>query len=112
MKSVMTPDGVEYISTPEDAVDLIYQYVGYDLAEYCAKRMEEVDETKLIAEMKAQSDCVAAEGEAEHYRDMLFDIKSVLELMLVREFENKKRLNKEEVYNSLQVIIDDITKEL
>ena len=112
MKSVMTPNGVEYVSTPEDAVELIYQFVGYDLAQYCAERMEEVDEDKLIAEMKAESDCVAAEGEVEYYRDMLFEIKSVIEQMMVEEFEQKKRINKEAIYDKLYHIVEDIQKNL
>lgn len=79
MVTVSTPDGIEYIFSNADAIELIEKYISYDFSRYISDRIAEVDTDKYRAEQEFMSDYHAMEMESEELRNELYEIKSQLE---------------------------------
>ena len=113
MTGIELPSGeVEYIGGYMDAVDIIRRYVGDDLADYCREQFEAADYETVLAQEKAKTDEIAVMQENEELRNVLEDIQSTLDQLIEREFEQKQRINKQEVFLTLTDVLEMIQRSL
>ena len=108
----MTPHGLAYINSPSDAGAVCRNFVSEDFARYIENNLTFIDREKLLAKEKAQTDAEAMEGEIEAYRNMLFEVQSVVEQLMVNEWEKKKKVSTKNIYEKLEWIDNYIQKNL
>lgn len=112
MTQIMTPNGIAYISNPTDAGNICRDFIGEDMARYVEENLVNVEQETIYAKEKVNSDLDAYEGEIEGYRNMLFEIQSIVENLMVDEWEKKNRVNTKNIYKKLEHIDNYIQKNL
>ena len=87
----------------KDLVEIIDLECGYELAKICEEKMVELDEEERKAELRFNSDLASYEGTVE---ELTFTIQDGIEMVdeLIVELNSKQRINKDNLYDSLEKI--------
>lgn len=87
MLQIQTPNGIEYINSNEDAIEIARNYISDDFANFIADKIVEFDEVEWRNAQEWASDYNAMEMENEEYRDALYEVSSQLQEISVKAEE-------------------------
>jgi len=109
MEMITTPNGIEYITDNQDAVELVRKYISDDMADYVENKIVEFDEVEWRNAQEWASDYRAMEMENEEWRNELDEINSKLQ-QITYQADKQPGMSKRKILNELDLIIDHIQK--
>ena len=95
-----------YIFNDDSIVEQIEKYMGYDFSEFIRDKIDSVEESKYLEELKFNSDFEVYEAENESFRDTLNEILSIVQQYQYNVENKNEPFSRKKVFPLLEKLCD------
>lgn len=99
-------DKTVYIPNNDVIVEEIEKYMGHDFSEFIRHKLEDMEETNHLEELKFNSNFEVYEAKNEHFRDALNEILSIVQQYQYSVEYKNEPFSRKQVFKLLENICD------